>query len=217
LSAARQPKAPPRRGRPTQGSADGTRRRVLDAARRAFSAQGYSGATMRGIASAAGLSTMALYNYAPSKAALFETVWRESIEIIYAGYEQAVAGRRSLLEEVEALLDRSLEVLTDDPDHIRFVMRLLIERQQPDLARADLEVSAYTDFIRQLVARSVARGEITRRERARLATFVTTLLWGITTLAAFDPTSLDRTVEAAKWAARHQLDPVVLEKSKRAT
>ncbi|MCU1450502.1 MAG: TetR family transcriptional regulator, partial [Acidimicrobiales bacterium] len=166
---------------------------------------------MRGIAVDAGLSAMALYNYAPSKAALFETVWRESIEMIYADYARVVAGRGSLVEEVEALLDRSRDVLIGDPDHIRFAMRLILERQLADLAGADLEVSAYTDFIRQLVSRSVDRGEITPRERTRLATFIMTLLWGITALAALDPSSIDRTVEAAKWAARHQLDPLVIE------
>src|SRR5947208_6114983 len=93
---------PPRRGRPTHGSGEATRRRVIDAARHAFATQGFSGATMRGIALDAGVTAMALYNYAPSKTALFEAVWRESIEAIYIGYGEVVAGRGSLLEELEA-------------------------------------------------------------------------------------------------------------------
>ena len=201
------PASRPRRGRPAQGDAAETRRRVLDAARRALATQGYAGASMRSIARDADLTAMALYNYAPSKAALFEMVWRESIEAIYADYEQLVAGRGSLLEEVDALLDRSRDVLLEDPAHIRFVVRLALEREHPELASADLEVPASTDFFRELAERSVQRGEIAKRERARLVTFLTTLLWGITTLAAFDADTIGRSVEAAKWAARRQLDP----------
>jgi AcrR family transcriptional regulator len=160
---------------------------------------------MRAIAAEAGVTAMALYNYAPSKAALFESVWQESIEAIYTDYEAAVAGRGSLLEEVDALLDRSREVLVDNPDHTRFVVRLLLEREHVGLAAADLQVHAAANFFGQLAERSVRRGEINKRDRDRLATFITTLLWGITTVTAFDADSLDRSIEAAKWASRRQL------------
>lgn len=184
---------------------------MLDAARRAFSSQGYARATMRNIAADARLSAMALYNYAPSKAALFALVWRESVEMIYADYAEVVAGRGSLVEEVEALLDRSREVLVGDPDHVRFVVRLLLDREQPELAGTELEVAAATNFFRELAERSVARGEIARGDRAPLVSVITTLLFGLTTVAALDPASVDAAIDAAKWAARHQLDRLPLE------
>ena len=160
---------------------------------------------MRGIAADAGLTAMALYNYAPSKAALFELVWRDSIETIYADYEETVAGHTSLLEELESLLDRSGAILRDDPDHVRFVVRMLMERDHAGLDDLNFEVGRATDFFTQLAERSVRRGEITRRERDRLVMFITTLLWGVTTLVAFDAETLDRTIDAAKWAVRRQL------------
>src|SRR5215216_1611768 len=135
-----------RRGRPSHADGAATRRRVLDAALHAFASQGFSGATMRGIALDAGVTAMALYNYAPSKTALFEAVWRESIEAIYAGYEEVVAGRGSLLEELEALLDRSRDVLLDNPDHIRFVVRMLVESTHVGLAGFERQVSTATEF-----------------------------------------------------------------------
>jgi AcrR family transcriptional regulator len=163
---------------------------------------------MRAIAADAGVTAMALYNYAPSKAALFESVWKESIEAIYTDYEAAVAGRGSLLDEVDALLDRTREVLVENPDHTRFVVRLLLEREHVGLAAADLQVHAAANFFGQLAERSVKRGEINKRDRDRLVTFITTLLWGITTVTAFDANSLDASIEAAKWASRRQLHPV---------
>lgn len=197
----------PRRGRPTGASSSETRRRVLDAARSAFSSQGFSGATMRGIAADAGVTAMALYRYAPSKVALFEAVWEDGIADIYGDYAEVVAGHASLLEEVDAMLDRSRELLLERPDHTRLVLRMLVEHEHPELAAADLQVTAVGEFFTGLADRSVRRGEITRTERQHLITFLATLLWGITTLHAFDVASLDRAVAAAKWAVRRHLDP----------
>ena len=92
---------PTRRGRPSGANGEDTRRHVWAAARRAFATQGFSGATMRSIAADAGLTAMALYNYAPSKAALFEMVWQDSVDTIYADYEDVIAAGDTLLEEVE--------------------------------------------------------------------------------------------------------------------
>ncbi len=191
--------------RPVRPPATTTKQRIIDAARGAFATQGFSGATMRGIAADAGVTAMALYNYAPSKVALFETVWHDSVEAIYIDYEQVVAGRHSLLDELEAVLDHSREVLVDNPDHIRFVARVLMEREHDDLATVTLEVPAATQFLDELAERAVQRGEIAKAERERLDAFVITLLCGITTVTAVDARALDLVVDAAKWALRRQL------------
>lgn len=179
-----------------------TRRRVLEAARRTFAARGFSGASTRAIAAEAGVSAMALYNYAPSKAALFAAVWAESLERVYAGYAEAVAGKDSLGAELDALIERSRQVLADDPGHIRFVVRVLIERDHPDLAGVQLPVEPAATFLRGLADRSVARGEIAREDRGRLIDFVVTLFYGLTSVTAADPAGLDRAVDAMRWAAR---------------
>jgi AcrR family transcriptional regulator len=199
------PHAAKGRGRPSGANGEVTRQHVLAASRRAFATQGFSGATMRGIAAEAGLTAMALYNYAPSKAALFETVWRDSVDSIYADYEDVVAGGESLLEEIEMLLDRSRDVLHDDPDHIRFVLRMLTEREHVGLEGVSFEVERATAFFAQLADRGVMRGEIRSADRKLLVSYITTLLWGITTLAAFQPETLDQVVEASKWAVRRHL------------
>jgi AcrR family transcriptional regulator len=178
---------------------------VLDVARREFAAQGFAGATMRSIATAAGVTPMALYNYAPSKAALFATAWADSIEQIYTDYEHVVAGRGSLVEEVDALFDRSRELLVERPEHIRLVLRVLLDHEHPDLLDADLQPRAAVEFYEQLADRGVKRGEITRRDREHLITSVVTLLWGITMIVAFDPSAIDQVVDSAKWAVRRQL------------
>jgi AcrR family transcriptional regulator len=85
-----------RRGRPIGRSSEETRSQVIVAARRPFTNQGYSGASMRGIAAEAGFTAMTLYTYAESKAELFELVWKDSIDRIYDDYAEVIAGRDSL-------------------------------------------------------------------------------------------------------------------------
>lgn len=176
----------------------------MAAARHAFATQGYSGATMRRIAADAGVTAMALYNHAPSKAELFATVWHDSIETVYAGYAAAVDGHASLVEELDAVLDHSRDVLAHRPDHLRFVVRVLVERDHDGLADVTLRVPTVGDFFAGLTGRAVRRGEIAEHERERLVTSVATLLWGLTTLTAFDTATLDGAIDAARWAVRRQ-------------
>src|SRR5690242_9685292 len=77
-----------------------TRRRVIRAARAAFASQGYGGATIRGIAREAGLTAMAVYTYAPSKADLFRLVYEDGIQRIYGAFADVVEQQHSLMDEV---------------------------------------------------------------------------------------------------------------------
>lgn len=182
-----------------------TRERVLRAARAVFASQGYAGASMRRIAADAGLTAMALYTYAPSKAELFRLVYEDGIARIYADFAAVVAGRSSLVEEVGALLDRGGELLDEDPDLLRFTIRVVIDRDHEDLAGLDLLTEPYLAFFEDLVRRAVRRGDVERSETVRLVELVTMLLWGITTAAALEPSKVGAAVEVAKWAAEGRL------------
>jgi AcrR family transcriptional regulator len=194
-----------RRGRPVAGTGEATRRRVLDAARQEFAERGYAAATMRSIASAAGVTPMSLYNYARSKAALFSAVWDDSLEQIYRDYDATLVGRGSLVEELDAVIDRSRGLLLEAPEHVRLVLRILLDRTHPELAGADLQPPSAVEFYTRLVERGVSRGDIAPDDRGHLITWLVTLQWGMTTVAAFDAASLDFVSETAKWAVRAQL------------
>lgn len=161
---------------------------------------------MRGIAAEAGVTGMAIYNYVDSKGALFEAVWRQSINTIYADYADAVASASpALSDEIEAVLDRTRDILLADPDHLRLAARLLLEREHPDLAELDLGTGAHIDFLQGLGGRAVARGELTEAEAGQLSAFVLTLLWGITAMTSLDPPALDITLDAARWAIHNKI------------
>lgn len=192
------------RGRPVASDRAATRRLVLDVARAEFADRGYTAATMRSIAAAAHITAMSLYNYAESKAALFVAVWDDAIDQIYTDYDAVVAGSDSLIDEIDAIIDHSRALLLDRPEHIRLVLRVLLDHSHPDLADANLQPPGATDFYSRLADRCVTRGEIHPEDREHLMTWIVTTLWGMTTLAAFDPRSLDAVTETAKWAARAQ-------------
>jgi AcrR family transcriptional regulator len=182
-----------------------TAQRVVRAARTAFAAHGYGGASMRTIAAEVGVTAMALYNYAPSKAALLQLVFDETMTEVYGSLSEAVAGQQSVLEEVRAILERSGEILQDDPDLLHFLIRVILDRQQDELNDLELLAPPVVAFFDGLVGRAVSRQELARRDGQRLATFVTMLLWGIIAVAASDPASVRHAVETAKWAAAGRL------------
>ncbi|MEY2435074.1 MAG: hypothetical protein QOC92_4799, partial [Acidimicrobiaceae bacterium] len=90
-----------------------------------------------------------------------------------------------------------------DPVHESEAPGLVAEQHQQllgcELAGADLQPRAALDFYAHLADRAVNRGEITARDRERVTTSIVTLLWGMTTLTAFDPDRLDAIVDSAKW------------------
>jgi AcrR family transcriptional regulator len=177
---------------------------VVAAACRAFARHGYAGATMRGIASDAGLTVMAVYHYAASKGALFDLVFKEAVGDIYAEYERVVAGSSTLVDEIDALIDHTRTVLLDRPEHTQLTLRALVDREQDGSTHLDLWEGAVASFFTDLADRAAARGEIAAAERTDLVSFLSTLLWGITAINAYEPSALDRTTHAAKWAARRR-------------
>jgi len=73
-----------------------TRQKVLAAARRLFSEQGYEGATIRDIAAAAGMSTGAVFANFTDKSDLFREIMTDDMEALLAAMrDAAVRGRNA--------------------------------------------------------------------------------------------------------------------------
>lgn len=179
---------------------------VLLAARNVFAARGYSGASMRLIAAEAGVTAMALYNYAPNKAGLFELVWKDSMEQLYAGFNEAIIGKDTLLEEISAVFDYAYGAFIEDEEGLLFTSRLMIERSHPDLAHIDLHTAPYAEFFSAVTSRAVARRELARADLGNFVVFVSTLLWGFSPIAMLDRDSLKLSVTAAKAAVERFLN-----------
>lgn len=181
------------------------REQVLLAARGVFAARGFSGASMRSIADDAGVTAMALYNYAPSKLALFELVWQESLEGLYSGFAKAIVGHDGIAAEINAVFDFAYEALVNDPDGVLFASRLLVESGHPELAHLNLSIEPYTAFFGGITERAVKAKELAPRDAETFVAFVTTQLWGFISIATFSTESLKLSVDSAKAAVERFL------------
>lgn len=92
-----------------------TRRRILDTAERLFAEKGYSGTTLRDVASASGLRIPSLYNHFASKDSLYAAV-----------LEQGIA---PLLEAMTEYLQAG-DARTDRREFTRHMFGLLAQRPQ---------------------------------------------------------------------------------------
>jgi AcrR family transcriptional regulator len=79
--------------------AEVTERRILDAALEMFRAKGFEEATMRDIASAAGVATGAAYYYYPSKDAIVLAFYQRSCTEMQGRIEEALAAEKGSLDE----------------------------------------------------------------------------------------------------------------------
>jgi AcrR family transcriptional regulator len=97
------------RGRPQQRSDEETRAIVLEAARYEFSHTGYAATGMENVARRAGVSTKTLYRLFPNKAAVFEAMVTDRIEV----FVSIVKLRACDGSNVEAALTEALTVCAD--------------------------------------------------------------------------------------------------------
>jgi len=145
-----------------------TRAKVLAAARRLFSEQGYEGATIRDIAAAAGMSTGAVFANFRDKSDLFREIMAHDMETLGAQMREAAARGRTV---EDALLKT-------------FATGYAFYKSQMPLARAAFSVSWSTEdgqtlrnmapaqimqevILEQLTA-GVARGELGQESEVKL-------------------------------------------------
>lgn len=101
-----------------------TERKILDAALRMFQAKGFEEATMRDIATTAGVATGAAYYYYPSKDAIVLAFYERSCVEMQPRIEEAVATSADNLEDrLKALIGAKLEYFAP----YRSVLRALLK------------------------------------------------------------------------------------------
>jgi AcrR family transcriptional regulator len=97
---------------------------IRNTALKLFSEGGYAGTSMRDIASAAGVSTANIYNYAESKEELLWHLIRECTDMLTGMAERAVAGRLCPVDRMSVLVGAHVEF------HVRNPWRARVLAQQ---------------------------------------------------------------------------------------
>jgi AcrR family transcriptional regulator len=93
----------------TKPKSDATRGRILDAALQLFRDQGFEAATMREIATAAGVATGAAYYYFDSKDAIVLAFYDQAQKDMAPRLEEVLAGSRDLADRLRGILQVKLE------------------------------------------------------------------------------------------------------------
>jgi AcrR family transcriptional regulator len=151
-----------RRGRPPAQSSEDTYKRILTAARRCFSRQGYERTAIADIAREAGVTPRALYHYVDSKRDLFLAAAEGALRRFGAEVTKRVLVHESALDRLRAYIDVFRVLHREDPSLVAFVSLASLEaRWNPDLPDP---VSEVTDMVlmanRFLIEQAVERDEL---------------------------------------------------------
>ena len=151
-----------RRGRPPAQNSEDTYKRILTAARRCFSRQGYERTAIADIAREAGVTPRALYHYVDSKRDLFTAAADSALGRFGAEVADRVLVHESAIDRLRAYIDVFRVLHREDPSLVAFVSLSSLEaRWNPDLPDPLGEVGDMVRLAnRTLIDEAVARREL---------------------------------------------------------
>ena len=196
-----------RLGRPPATDSGNTKRRILDIAREMFSVHGYEVTTNRDIASAAGITSGALYHYFGSKLDLYLAVHEDVQSGVYASFSDATRGLTTFTEMFLAVLDVAHDMNEHDPSVARFIGAVRVDSQRhPQMAEAFLPRSTQREvFFARLIDIGVENGEIDEQQRPFALAFLLTILVGLTDAVSGDNAQHKRAIDAIKMVMKGDL------------
>ncbi len=171
-----------RRGRPPATDSADTRQKIFDVARCLFAERGYGAVTNKDVASAAGITSGALYHYVESKLDLYVQVDVDMQRTIYRRFQEALASSDTFIGKFSALLEAAHQLGVDHPFAASFVGAVRTDmRRHPEVAE---RLSKYSEereqFFVDVVDVGVATGEIAPADKPLVVAFVRTVLIGLT-------------------------------------
>ncbi|ORB84902.1 TetR family transcriptional regulator [Mycobacterium kansasii] len=114
-------------GRPVGADGEQTRQRIIAAAMRCVAEVGYSQATIREIARAAGMTSGSLYHYFPNKSELLHATGEEIEQIVLPRLRAATARPGDVVDRLDAVLDESTRLIHDYPHLAAFLRAVRLE------------------------------------------------------------------------------------------
>ncbi len=145
------------------------RKAFVDAAREAFFANGYAGATMSSIAGKVGGSKTTLWTYFPSKEALFEAVVDDIVQYYGAALQVDLPVDEDVLPVLRRFCRVLVTTLTSDPLLALYQLVVGEARRFPHLAQTFYDRGPRRGKARLAVwiAAKMARGELRRGDPLR--------------------------------------------------
>jgi len=106
---------------PRRRKGERTAERILDVAEALFAERGYAGATLRDVATRAGLRTPSLYNHFPSKESLYAAVLERGIRPVLDVMTEVVEARDRSHRDRRQVTERAMALVGRRPDLPRLI------------------------------------------------------------------------------------------------
>ena len=155
--------AKPRRRPAETSKSEATRRKILDAAARAFLQKGYEATTLQEIAEAASMQAGSLYYHFDSKEQLLEEVFEIGMRRVVESVREAVErlpADAPFADKLSAGVAAHLEQLLGQGDYTSANIRIFGQAPQGVQARQLRLREAYGEWWRALLEQGRARGEV---------------------------------------------------------
>lgn len=201
------PDTPRRRGRPPDSTAAETYATILRGARQLFAERGFGAVTNKDLASAAGVTTGALYHYVESKLDLYVAVHGDMRVQVYSRFQRAEASQSTFLGKLAAVLDAAQQINSEDPSLARFVGVVRADvRRFPEVAeRLESDANEIEDFFLNLVEVGVATGEVQLADVKSVREFVRVILVGLIESTSDDPNRQRQAIDSVMGVLRGRL------------
>lgn len=147
-----------------------TRAKVLAAARRLFSEQGYEGATIRDIAAEAGMSTGAVFANFTDKSDLFREIMIADMEALGEAMREAAVRGRTVDDALLKLFMAGYTFYKSQLPMARAAFGISWSPEQGRELRNLPPVTALTDLIAEQLSLGVERGELSQEAEVKLRT-----------------------------------------------
>jgi AcrR family transcriptional regulator len=145
-----------------------TRLKVLAAARRLFSEQGYEGATIRDIAAAAGMSTGAVFANFTDKSDLFREIMHDDMEALTAAMRDAAARGRNVEDALLKIFMAGYTFYKTRLQLARAAFSVSWDKDGGPTLRGMASSTAFQELFAEQLTGAVDRGELSQESEAKL-------------------------------------------------
>ncbi|WP_374471488.1 TetR/AcrR family transcriptional regulator [Phenylobacterium sp.] len=147
-----------------------TRAKVLAAARRLFSEQGYEGATIRDIAAAAGMSTGAVFANFTDKSDLFREIMMADLAALTEAMREAAGRGRTVEDALLKMFMAGYAFYKSQLPLARAAFSVSWSQDEGPALRNAAPVQALQDLIAEQLDAAVERGELGQEAEVKLRT-----------------------------------------------
>ena len=138
----------------------GTRAKLLQAARQLFTEQGYEGATIRDIAAAAGMSTGAVFANFTEKFDLFREIAADDMARLDAAMQAAAAAGKTVDEALGGIFAAGYDYYLEQLPLARAKLAVGWNKEEGRELRKVMPTERFLEIIRGAIEDGVARGEL---------------------------------------------------------